>query len=305
MRSNIVRSLIVVAAATAFLMGCGGNSITSCPTTAVFSFTTMSVATDTFTQLLGVNAAGTIAGYHGIGGADAQHPNKGFTLVPPATFTDENFPNSVQTQVIAINTAGNTAGFYIDAAGTNHGFLDVGGTFTTVDAPGTTFNQLLGLNDKGQAAGYSQDAAGVQHPYTVQGTTFTAITTPGTTAQATGINNNGDVSGFYTDAGGVTHGYVIPAGKTLVTINYPMSTFTQALGLNNNGEVVGSYNDANQKSHGFIYNVPSAKFENIDAPNGVGTTIINGINDAGTLVGFFVDNAGNTQGVMGKVTGCM
>jgi hypothetical protein len=305
MRLGIARGVLVLLAGSAFLMGCGGGtSIQSCPTSATFSFTPINVTGDTFTQLLGISNSAKIAGYHG-SGADAQHPNQGFTVVPPATFTTENFPNSVQTQVIAINANGDTAGFYIDSAGVTHGFLDTGGTFATVDAPNTTFNQLLGLNNKGQAAGYSQDANGTQHPYIVQGTTFTAITTPGASAQATGINDNGDVSGFYVDSAGVSHGYVIPSGKALITVDFAMSTLTQALGLNNKGEVVGTYTDTATRMHGFIFNVSSAKFETIDETGGVGTTVVNGINDSGSIVGFFLDSTGNTEGFMGKVTGCM
>jgi hypothetical protein len=36
----------------------------------------------------------------------------------------------------------------------------------------------------------------------------------------------------------------------------------------------------------------------VDDPHGVGTTTINGVNDAGELVGFYVDGAGNTDGMI-------
>src|SRR5229473_2305486 len=85
------------------------------------------------------------------------------TVIFPNNFTPENFPGSAQTQVIGINNRGFTDGFYIDTAGTTHGFLDVNGTFTTVDFPPFTFNQLLGLNNFDQAAGYYADAAGIDH----------------------------------------------------------------------------------------------------------------------------------------------
>src|SRR5205807_544726 len=54
-------------------------------------------ADPTFNQLLGINNAGTIAGYFGSGTPAATHPNKGYTIVPPygqANFTNENFPGS-------------------------------------------------------------------------------------------------------------------------------------------------------------------------------------------------------------------
>jgi len=64
----------------------------------------------TFNQELGINTAGTIAGYFGSGAAG--HPNKGYTVVPPyaqANFTPENFPASVQTQVTGLNNNGVTS----------------------------------------------------------------------------------------------------------------------------------------------------------------------------------------------------
>src|SRR5260370_35359144 len=87
---------------------------------------------DTFTQLLGINDADVIAGYHGFA------INQGFTLNlgSPNVFTSENFPNSTQTQVIGINNAGNTGGFYIDNGGTNHWVVNINGVFSTVEFPG-------------------------------------------------------------------------------------------------------------------------------------------------------------------------
>jgi hypothetical protein len=164
-----------------------------------YSFQNIAYPGDTFTQLLSINDADVIAGYHGL------DINKGFTLtLPSLTFTSENFPNSAQTQVTGINNAGETSGFYLDSLGINHGFLDNNGNFTTVGFSGTTFNQLLGLNNTGQAAGYYMDLGGLDHPYVLQPTgTFSLISPPGgASGQATDINDAGQVSGFYATAGG-------------------------------------------------------------------------------------------------------
>jgi hypothetical protein len=63
---------------------------------------------------------------------------------------------------------------------------------------------------------------------------------------------------------------------------------------------VGVYTDSAGAMHGFtVTNVlKKAKFTNIDDPLGVGTTTVNGVNDAGDLVGFYVDSAGNTDGML-------
>ncbi len=241
-----------------------------------------------FTQLLGINNSGVIAGYHNF------NSNQGFTLVLPNVFTTENFPNSAMTQVIGINNSLTTDGFYVDNAGVTHGFFRTSnGTFTTVDYPRTQFNQLLSQNDFHEAAGYyslslNNTTPDIPYIYDEVGGIFRVISIPTAVggAQATGINNSAVVCGFYIDAAGVSHGWLLNLG-VFMRLDYPGSTGTQALGLNNRGQVVGFYMDAAGLTHGFVYKIATASFVTVDAPDGVGSTIVNGINDAGKLVGFY------------------
>jgi probable HAF family extracellular repeat protein len=255
-----------------------------------YTFDAVNYPEDTFTQLLGINNGGEIAGYHGAA------INKGFTYsLSTRTFTNENYPNSMQTQVIGINGQGpfKTSGFYITQSNQTIGFTDVGGSFTSVAFPGTPFNQLLSQNNEGQAAGYFSTAANgsaPDHPYVYDeiGNVFEEFFMPNSSggAQATGINNSGDVCGFFIDSKQVNHGWLRVFGH-VSTLNYPDSTGTQALGLNNEGQVVGSYTDASGNSHGFVYNYNTKVWQTVDDPNGVNSTIVNGINDKGQLVGFY------------------
>jgi probable HAF family extracellular repeat protein len=249
--------------------------------------------------LLGINDHQVIAGYDGSGQTvnGVLHPNKGFTLTLPTTFTSENYPNSVQTQVIAINNRGDTAGFYTDQAGATHGFLERDGTFTTVDLPGTTFNQVLGLNNRGQAAGYFQDAQGQNHAW-IREPRGAFLVPPIPNSQATGINDHGVVVGFTQPTTDTSNAFIL-RGDDLTILSYPGATFTQALGANNEGQVVGTYNDAKGNMHGFVYD--HATFHSVDVP-GATATVINGIDNAGHIVGFFMDVAGNTVGVVGTPT---
>ena len=260
-----------------------------------FHFRTVSFPNDTFTQLLGINDEEMIAGYHGA------LSNAGFVLSSRNNFSLENFPNSAQTQVIGINNQGYTDGFYIDAAGINHGFLDINGAFTTVDFPGAKLNQLLGLNNLEQAAGYYADAANIDHPYIFdsKGGVFSVITIPAAVggAQATGINDEGSISGFYIDSAGKNNGFLISKGE-FKTLDFPGATLTQAFGLNNHDEVVGQYVDASGLTHGFIFD--DGEYTSVDDPQGIGTTTINGINDRGEIVGFYVAAGGNTDGFVGS-----
>jgi hypothetical protein len=60
-----------------------------------YNFQTINYPHDTFTQLLGLNISGEIAGYHNV------NDNKGFTYeLSTKKFTNENYPGSTATQVI-------------------------------------------------------------------------------------------------------------------------------------------------------------------------------------------------------------
>jgi hypothetical protein len=268
--------------------------------TASYSFTSIASAGDpTFTQLLGINKAGTIAGYFG-SGADAKHPNKGVDLQLPGTFSAENYPASAQTQVIGIDNAGDTDGFYVDSAGATHGFTDIGGTFATVDVPGTTFNQLLGLNNNGAEAGYYQygpDNAPIFVPFVHQADgSFDLL--PIVNAQATSLNDHGLVGGFYNDKDGNAHGFLWQSGAPK-TIDFKNAVSTQVLGVNNLGRAVGTYTDSKKVGHGFVYDSVGKSFTRIDVP-GSTSTVVNGINRLGWLVGFYTDTKGNTVGFVAK-----
>ena len=275
-----------------------------------YAFSTLDNQNDpTFNQLLGINSHNVISGYFGSGATG--HPNKGYLINAPygqANYVNENFPNSAQTQVVGLNNLGDTTGFWVDANGTNHGFVEWNGVFESFNNPKTpamkgSVNQLLGINNNGVAVGFYNDAKGNSHAYAVNQATsvYTAINVPGAvSATATGINNNGDIAGFATDASKVTSSWLLHAGH-LTTYQFPGGNTTEAFGVNDKDQIVGSYLDGSGNMHGFVLSSPlgpTSHWQTIDDPNGVGTTTVNGINDAGDLVGFYTDSAGNTDGML-------
>jgi hypothetical protein len=274
----------------------------------------------TFNQELGINVFGKIAGYFGSGAGG--HPNKGYTVTPPYTaqndFTNENFPGSVQTQVTGLNNKlkPTTVGFWSDTnnvsmVNNNFGFVNFGGqngTFIEVNHPGTgtingvMTNQLLGVNVFNVAVGFYVDTAGATHGYTynIARNTYSGnIDDPNgvgaTTAAA--INDLGQLAGFFTDGNGVTHGF-IESGGYFRTVDAPGAVATSLLGLSNSGEAVGFDVDAAMQMHGVICNFFQAKCQLLDDPNGIGTTTFNGVNSFGQIVGFYVNGAGNTIGLV-------
>jgi len=278
-----------------------------------YTFTTLDNQADpTFNQLLGINNNGVIAGYFGIGSAG--HPNKGYLLNPPyaqANYVNENFPGSVQTQVTGLNGIGDTAGFWVGGGGSSHGFVEWNGVFTSYNDPSMpkikdSVTQILGINNSGIAVGFYNDAKGNAHAFELNQATgkFSPIIIPGgvsTTASA--INNNGDVVGFSTDSAKNTTSWLLTPSHQLTTYQFPGGSDTQALGISGNDVIVGSYLDGAGVMHGFTLTSPTgpvSKWQSIDDPNGVGSTVVNGINGFGDLVGFYTDAAGNVDGMLAK-----
>jgi hypothetical protein len=48
----------------------------------------------------------------------------------------------------------------------------------------------------------------------------------------------------------------------------------------------------------FVRNPVTGVTEELDDPNGIGTTTFNGLNDRGQIVGFFLNGANNTIGLL-------
>jgi hypothetical protein len=278
-----------------------------------YTFTTLDNDHDpTFNQLLGINNHGLISGYFGIG--SNSHPNKGYLLEPPYrqhSYVNENFPHSFQTQVTGLNGVGNTVGFFANTAGANFGFYTTGRQFKfhKVDFPHASnsspqMDQLLGINNHGEAVGFYQNVNMLfrGYEYNIHTHVFKRIAQPGVTVNkttpsltSTSINNKGDVAGFYTNKDGNTVGFIKSTDGAFRSLNYPGSSMTQIFGINDKDEVVGAYtvgDSSTPPSYGFTW-TPKHGFTEVNDPHGLGSTLINGVNDSGDLVGFFTNAADN------------
>lgn len=265
-------------------------------------------ADPTFNQLLAINDQGQIAGYFG-SGADAAHPNRGYVRSATGVFVNENFPGAAQTQVIGINNSGTTCGFYADPKGDNFGFVRYRGQFIAVvdpADPGSTFNQVLGLNNNGQAVGEYNDAAGNAHSYlfNFHTDTFTPITVPGATSvTVTDINLSGTEVGFYSPASGPGRAFLRQSNGFMKTWAQPGASATRDYGINDAGRVVGSFDigtGATLATEGFVRqnNVTQVVHDPAGITGAGEGEVYNGIGNNGDLIGFYVDAAGNTDGVV-------
>jgi uncharacterized membrane protein len=124
---------------------------------------------------------------------------------------------------------------------------------------------------------------------------FKAINFPGATGtDAYAINSNGKVVGFYTGAGcsQSSCGFTELKGK-FTTIECSLENATDLFDISNKGEIVGAYSYFGGVN-GFIWEGNSSCFPLSDSPANL--TEAWGVNDGGTVVGFFEDAAGNFQG---------
>jgi hypothetical protein len=264
----------------------------------------------TFNQLLGINNHDKIAGYFGSGAAGK--PNQGYTIHPAYhqhNFFSENFPGSVQTQVTGLNDNGVTVGFYSTQNNTNlvnnnFGFYAVHGHFHRADFPvkhpsSPPVDQLLGGNDHNIAVGFYTKSNGTTqaYAYLINSHRFVSVRVPGVSTAATAINNLGSIAGFFTNSKGVTKGFYLRHTGQLFILSVKGAMTTQAFGANDNGVVVGDYVLKNGDTHGFTWTRQHG-FHTVNDPNGVNTTTINGINDAGDLVGFYTDAGTNVDGML-------
>ncbi|HLJ99087.1 MAG TPA: hypothetical protein VKU39_04170 [Streptosporangiaceae bacterium] len=304
--------------ATSALAVSGQANASSASSAGGLSFQTLNNRADvTFNQLLGISNDGVIAGYFGSGAKG--HPNKGYELWTPDTYRNENFPNSVQTQVTGLNDRGVTVGFYstmnnANQMNDNAGFYTSRGrfhrvVFPTGDNASPLVDQLLGVNDHGIAVGFYTNGQGSNrgYEYSIYTHAFTRVLVPGAPAGVAGpsltaaaINNHGDVAGFYSKTSSQVDAFLRLSNGHFITLAVHGATMTQAFGVNDSDEVVGAYttgSGSSAQTHGFIWR-PGHGFTTVDDPHGIGSTTINGVNDAGDLVGFYTDAAGNTDGML-------
>ncbi len=312
-RAGWAGRLVAVAAASIACTGAltaAASAMTVPDASTNYTFQTFDNHADpTFNQLLGINQFGLISGYFGSGAAG--HPNKGYLLRDDGQggYRNENFPGSAQTQVTGLNDTGTTVGFWANAKGANFGFYRTSAghyhnaDYPTGDKASPPVDQLLGVNDQGIAVGFYNDSKGNGHgySYSIRSHRYHRLTVPGATSvTAAAINNRNDIAGFETNSAGTVEGFLKLNDGRVTTLNVPGSSMTQAFGINDGDVVVGTYQVGtgdNAVSHGFIW-APGFGFQNVDDPNGIGATTINGINDHGRLVGFYTDSSGNTDGFL-------
>jgi probable HAF family extracellular repeat protein len=231
------------------------------------------------------------------------------------SFTSIDYPGAVWTDAFKINDSGQVVGQYLSASGVRHGYLKSGATYTTIDCPSpyTAASGAFGINSFGDIVGYCSTPGGINgfygtsRSFLLSGGVLTLLPDPGSyggaSSQAFDINDSGVIAGWYADTClCMGHGFSY-SGGVYTTIDVAGSGNTIAYGINNLGQVVGSTQltfGANN-AHGFL--LSGGVYTTFDDPDanqtfGAPGTDAGGINDAGQIVGTFVDSGSSRHGFL-------
>jgi uncharacterized membrane protein len=132
---------------------------------------------------------------------------------------------------------------------------------------------------------------------------FKKFTVPGSVdTNPGGISNTGVIVGQYTDKNLVLHGFILK-GTKLTKLDDPKGTAgttgASNLALDGAIRVVGAYTNAKTGAvTGFLYK--GGKFTDIPGPKGAIASSASAINDAGDIVGDYVDSSSVTHGFLLK-----
>jgi hypothetical protein len=203
-------------------------------------------------------------------------------------YSNFTVPGSKATVVTGINDNGVLAGYYSDQALIFHSFVYDGQNFTYLDFPGAMAGTTIAgqINNAGVAVGNYMGSDGVSHGFTYTNGTFTGVDVPG--AKATyvyAIDSAGEVAGGYITASGTSMPGFILAGKNYRTVNFPGAANTSIRGLNDNRQFAGVISGAGGGTGGFTY---LGKYQ-ATVVAGSSFTAAYGINNAGQVVGYYVD----------------
>ena len=168
------------------------------------------------------------------------------------TYTQIDFPGSVDTLCEGINHAGDITGGFDDASFVRHGFLLRAGNYSTIDYPGALLNTTAyGINDANQIVGSTLTSSGeIGFVYDVTTTMFASVIYPNAaTTIAYGINNLGAISGTFQSKGNLERGFEL-LGSAYHNVAFPHATYSAVFGIAGSGVVVGT---AGQNSGGLIF----------------------------------------------------
>jgi hypothetical protein len=129
---------------------------------------------------------------------------------------------------------------------------------------------------------------GVFAPVNIVGATSVAVA---------GLTETGLYCGYFTEANGQTLAFLTALGGSPTVFQVPGSTTTEFLGVSGD-TAIGFYTGANGVRNGLSYKISTGAYTTANDPNGAKGTTLNAINGSNQVVGYYVDSAGITHGML-------
>jgi hypothetical protein len=247
----------------------------------------------------GINSASkpTIVGYYLEG--NRYH---GY-LYENGSYTTIDYNSTDSTGIFAVNDKGDYTGTFGRIGEAQEGFVNIGGTNTPFFAQGSDGTYPYGMNNSNDVVGEFNDSKGLSHGFlrAVNGK-ITVIDYPGAAqTYCYAINNAGEIAGAYITSKGEDYGFTYKAGT------FTVADFATVNGLNANGAYDGTYFGVDGAATGYVAVPQAFHLAKVDIPTQYTQywSVINGINNAGVMVGGWNDASENTHGMMiknGQVT---
>ena len=218
---------------------------------------------------------------------------------PPASAG--TLPRAIKDGEETLSNFAASTGSYTTSGGATQGFKlrPIGKFKAPIIDPNDNlhYTAALGINNAGTIVGQYENSNGVVDTYhgfllSPDGAFSTYdIGKPGVSTGIQAINNNGDFAGEFGSSTRVTHGFLNSGGKT-VTFGVPgLITYPQA--MNDSKTIVGIYLDKSGNYQSF-QRTADGTLTTFNFPGAV-STHAEGINNAGTIDGYFIDTAGKNS----------
>lgn len=234
---------------------------------------------------------------------------------PTNSFIDIDFPGATNTYVSGINNLGDIVGYYLDEAGSVHGFLRDDTGFTTLDFPGEriTATEARGINDAREIVGYVRNDRGEWWHFLYRDGAFASFTARYSSdvviVSQVGINDDGVIAGTYRDLStGYVRGFTLSGyafsppflyGGEFTPVVVVNPTFSQVHGINNRNHLVGDHAFiVNSQPSELGYVLAGDEVRSFQVPGAERYTYAYGINDSDDAVGYYVGANGTRHGYL-------
>ena len=203
-------------------------------------------------------------------------------------------PGSAAAEVNGFNDRGDIVGRWYDADGNAHAYVrNARGQLTEFAYPGASVTNPLDINDEGLIGGVYRMADGVGHGFTLWHGHWTSIDHPLAAPQTRvrGVDDAGELMGNYGDVStNIEHGY-IKDRHGFTNVDFPGSSTTDVWDGNGHGQYVGDYTAPDGIVYPYL--LDHGRFTTITTPvTFAWGSSVQGINGAGTMVGFGTDENG-------------